>query len=214
MKLTENARVTQGVIQAIGEVERNGEAGVTVSTSQGIVRARLAFSCLVQPVCGDIVLLSYRDEQPFVLSILERRSEAPVEMRFEGSLNMVVSGDATVQAAGSAALEGAREARVRGKSLQLNGESVEITGDRISLVGRAFSWLADSFDSTARVVRQVADVFSVRARSHQRTVEDLELVRVGHLDLRAEHVANIHAEHAIVKSRELVKLDGKQIQVG
>lgn len=214
MNLTDNARVTQGVIQDIGEVERNGDTGVMVSTSQGIVSARLAFSCLVQPVCGDIVLLSFRDGMPFVLSILERGVAAPIEMRFAGSLSMMVAGDASLQASGSTAIGGGESASLKAREVRLSGESVEIAGDRVSMVGRAFSWLADTFESTARVMRQVSDVLSVRARSHQRQIEDLELVRVGHLDLRAEHILNIHAEHAIVKSRELVKLDGKQIQVG
>jgi len=214
MNLTENARVTQGIIQAIGEVEKNGEAGVMVSTAQGIVRARLAFSCLVQPAGGDIVLLSWRGTECFVLSILERHGAAPVEMRFEASLTMRVEGDARIEASGETLLGGGRSAALKAAAVEVSGTSVEINGERLSLIGRAFSWLADSLDGTARTIRQVSDVFSLRARSHTRQVEDMELVRVGHLDLRADKILNVNAEHAIVKSRQLVKLDGKQIQVG
>ena len=76
------------------------------------------------------------------------------------------------------------------------------------------TWIADSLDATARAIRQVADTLSVRARSHTRQVEDMELVRVGHMDVRAEQILHMNAEHAMLKSRQLVKLDGKQIQVG
>ncbi|MCB1905924.1 MAG: DUF3540 domain-containing protein [Rhodocyclaceae bacterium] len=214
MSLTENSRVTQGIIQGVGEVEKNGEAGVMVSTPHGIVRARLAFSCLVQPVGGDIVLLSWRGAECFVLSILERHSEAPVEMRFDRSLSMRVDGDSTIEASGGTQLGGGRSVALKAAAVEVSGTAVEINGERLSLVGRAVNWLADTVDGTARVIRQVSDVFALRARSHTRQVEDMELVRVGHLDLRADKILNVNAEHAIVKSRQLVKLDGKQIQVG
>lgn len=214
MNVTEQAGVTQGVIQAIGEVEKHGETGVTVSTPNGMLIARLAFSCLVRPACGDIVLLSCREGEVFVLSILERRSEAPIEIHFAGSLHMAVAGDATLQASGAMLLGGGVSASLAATRVELAGTDVDISGERISLVGRACAWVADTLDSTARVVRHVADVLSVRARSHQRRIDDLELVRVGHLDMRADQIMNLAAEHAIVKSRELVKLDGKQIQVG
>lgn len=214
MKISEQADVTQGVIQAVGEVEASGEAGVTVSTAQGILRARLAFSCLVQPVTGDIVLLSRRGAEAYVLSVLERCGAAPVEVRLDRSLQLSVAGDAELLACGSARLGGGRSAALEADQVTLRGEAVDIAGDRITLVGRACSWLADTLEGTARVITQIAERLSVRARSHHRQVEELELVRVGHLDLRAEQLLNVNAGQAIVKSRELVKVDGKQIQLG
>ncbi len=214
MNATENARVTEGVIQAIGEVEKHGDAGVVVSTPQGILKARLAFSCLVQPTCGDIVLLSCRSGENYVLSVLERLSDAPVTMRFAGSLHMHVAGDATIAAEGETVVGGGQSARLKARHVEVSGEAVEINGDRLSLAGRAVTWIADSLDATARAIRQVADTLSVRARSHTRQVEDMELVRVGHMDLRADKILHMNAEHAMLKSRQLVKLDGKQIQVG
>lgn len=214
MNLTANALVTEGIIQQIGEVEKSGEAGVMVSTGAGIVRARLAFSCLVQPVCGDVVLLSRRDDACFVLSILERRSDAPVEMRIAGSLAIDVAGNATLQARGTTRVAGGEAAELTAAKVDIAGHDVEVSGERLNLIGKAFNWFADTVDGTARVIRQVSDVFALRARSHSRQVEDMELVRVGHLDLRADKILNMNAEHAIVKSRELVKFDGKQIQVG
>ncbi|MCB1915712.1 MAG: DUF3540 domain-containing protein [Rhodocyclaceae bacterium] len=214
MNHTENAQVTEGIIQQVGEVEKSGEAGVMVSTPQGIVRARLAFSCLVQPACGDIVLLSRRETDCYVLSILERHSDAPVEMRVGRSLAIEVEGDASLRARGTAEFGGDSGAALKGDSVAVVGREVEISGERVNLIGKALHWFADSIDTTARMIRQVSDAFSLRARSHARQVEDMELVRVGHLDLRADKILNMNAEHAIVKSRELVKFDGKQIQVG
>lgn len=191
--------VTQAVVQAMGEVERNRDGHVVVSTGQGLLQARLAVSCLVQPECGDTVLVALRGRQAYVLAVLERTGDAPVAMQLPRSASLAVQGDLRLQATGTVSLQ---------------GEAVEAVAQRISLVGKAVHWLADTLESTANRIKQVADLWTVQAKSHHRHVEDMEMVRAGHIDMRAEQVMHLNAEHAVVKSRELVKIDGKQIQVG
>jgi hypothetical protein len=191
--------VTQAVVQAMGEVERNRGGHVVVSTGQGLLQARLAVSCLVQPECGDTVLVALRGGQAYVLAVLERSSDAPVAMQLPRSASLTVQGDLRLQATGTVSLQ---------------GEAVEAVAQRISLVGKAVHWLADTLESTASRIKQVAELWTVQARSHHRHIEDMEMVRAGHIDVRAEQVMHLNAEHTVVKSRELVKIDGKQIQVG
>lgn len=209
-----SAELTQGIIQQIGEIERNDGARVVVSTPQGMRHARVALSCLVQPACGDIVLVAMRDPQVFVLAVLERTAGTSIDLNFQASVAMSVCGDLTLSAVGRTSVFGGEEVRVSAPSVGLSGESVEIAGQRVSIVGKVCYWLADTLESTARVIKQAAELWSVHARAHQRQVDDMELVRVGHMDLRAEHVVNIGSTHTIMKSRELTKIDGKQIQMG
>jgi hypothetical protein len=208
------AALSRAVIQAMGEVERNDGMTVVVSTPDGLQHARLAVSCLVQPVCGDIVLVARHASELYVLAVLERHVDAKTEMRFARSVNMVVDGDLTLSATGRAAFAGGQEASIGAKKVSVSGDEVELTGRRISIVGQAFQWIADTLESTARLVKQVADVWTARARTHHRQVDEIEIVRAGHMDLRAEHVINVGSTHTIMKSRELTKIDGKQIQVG
>ena len=191
--------VTQAVVQSMGEVERNRDGHVVVSTGHGLLQARLAVSCLVQPECGDTVLVALRGRQAYVLAVLERSSDAPVAMQLPRSASLSVQGDLRLQASGTVSLQ---------------GETVEAVAQRISLVGKAVHWLADTLESTAHRIKQVADLWTVQAKSHHRHVEDMEMVRAGHIDVRAEQVMHLNAGHTVVKSRELVKIDGKQIQVG
>ncbi|MCW7540759.1 DUF3540 domain-containing protein [Aquabacterium sp. A7-Y] len=191
--------VTQAVVQALGEVERSRDGVVVVSSERGLLQARLAVSCLVQPECGDTVLVALRGPQAYVLAVLERASEAPLAMVLPCSASLSVQGDLRLQARGA---------------ISLQGEAVEAVAGRISLVGQAVHWLADTLESTAARMKQVAGLWTVQVKSHHRHVEDMEMVRAGHVDLRAEEVLHLNAGHTVMKSRELVKIDGKQIQVG
>ncbi|MCM5680918.1 DUF3540 domain-containing protein [Schlegelella sp. S2-27] len=191
--------VTQAIVQAMGEVERNREGHVAVSTGQGLLQARLAVSCLVQPECGDTVLVALRGRQAFVLAVLERASDVPIAMQLPRSASLSVQGDLRLEATGT---------------VSLHGEAVEAVAQRISLVGKAVHWLADTLESTACRMKQIAELWTVQTKSHHRHVEDMEMVRAGHIDMRAEQVMHLNAEHTVMKSRELVKIDGKQIQVG
>jgi hypothetical protein len=182
----------------VGEVEHAADGALVVSTGGGLTRARLALSCLVQPACGDRVLLERCAGEAYVLAVLERRSPAPLVIELRRPLTLAVDGELALAA----------------HAVRVRGEAVEIAGGRVRLVATTLSWLAETLETAARLVTQVAERWSTRARSHDRHVEELELARVGHLDLRAEHLINVTATHTILSSRELAKIDGRQIQVG
>ena len=181
-----------------GEVERVDATTAVVSTHDGLVRARIALSCLVRPEPGDRVKVERCGDVEYVMAVLERDSIAPIVVNVARGVTISVDGELTLEA----------------RRLSLRGEAIDIAGERVDVVARALRWVADTLDSSARLVSQVSDRWSTRARSHDRQVEDLELVRVGHLDLRAEHLMQLRAQHTIMQSRELTKIDAKQIQVG
>jgi len=47
-----------------------------------------------------------------------------------------------------------------------------------------------------------------------RTVEDIDQLKAKKIDYAAETTMALRAEHAVVHAEELVKVDGKQIQMG
>jgi hypothetical protein len=60
----------------------------------------------------------------------------------------------------------------------------------------------------------VAGRISQRAQRVYRTVEDLEHLRVGQLDISAKKNLRMHAENALLTALSLVKVDGEQIHMG
>ena len=208
------AELTLTVNMQVGEVKKREADRVLVATAEGMVSAQAAVSCLVRPECGDRVMLASHGAERYVLAVLERAAEAPSVLCFPHGVEVQVYGDLSLSATGRAAMQGEAEVRLCGDRVEVSGTAVAITGQKVSIVGEICQWLADNLESTARLIKQVADSWSTHSRIHQRQVDDIELVRAGNVDMRVEHVVNVGATHTIVKSRELTKLDGKLIQVG
>lgn len=209
------AEFEQGFIQDLGEVERSeSDRIVVVSTSKGIVRAQIAFSCLVLPACGDTVLLSRRKDVNYVLAILERHKESPVEIGLKGKVSFEVQGDLSLRATNNIELDSGSCTRLNSRDVEICGETIQLAGTKVSVTARALNWLADTLESTARIIKQTSELWSAHAQTHTRQVDEMELVRAGNIDLSAKELINVGAGHMIMKSRELTKIDGKQIQVG
>jgi Protein of unknown function (DUF3540) len=189
---------TQAIVQKIGEVEQTRAEAVTISTPGGIRKAQLALSCLMQPVAGDTVLIAVHGDSAYVLSVLARACEAPIVLRLARSTELAVDGDL----------------RLNANLIGIQAPAIEMSADTLTLLSRAARWMSDTLDTTAKRINQISETFNLHARGYQRHIEDMELARVGHMDLRAKEVLNMHARHAMLKSTELVKIDGKQIQVG
>ncbi len=189
---------TQAIVHEVGEVEQARTEAVTISTPGGIRKAQLALSCLVQPVAGDTVLIAAHGDNIYVLSVLARACEAPIALRLSRSTELAVNGDL----------------RLKAHLVRLQATDIEMTADALTLLSRAARWMTDTLDTSAKRIRQISETFSLHAKGYQRHIEDMELARVGHMDLRAREIPNMHAKHAVLKSTELVKIDGKQIQVG
>ncbi|MCW7541344.1 DUF3540 domain-containing protein [Aquabacterium sp. A7-Y] len=211
--------LTQGVIQQVGEVERVSESEpaqcrVTVSTPAGLRQAGLATSCLTVPAPGDVVLLAGWDEQLYVLAVLARGSAEPLVLRTERDTTWVVQGGLAVQASGAVDLASAGQLRLGADRLRLEAEQVDLLTGRLGIVSRVAQWVAEVLETTATSLRQVSRTHTLQAQGYHRQVDELESARVGHVDLRAREMLNIQAQHTVIKSRELVKIDGKQIQVG
>jgi hypothetical protein len=192
------SRLMQAVVQHAGEVERVFDGTVVLSTAAGIQQATVALSCLVQPAIGDVVLVAPQDEQLYVLAVLHRSGSAPIQMRFQR--------DTQLQVAGALAIESS--------NMKLAAKTMEISAVDLNVWTRTANWVAEVFDCAARNLRQVAQSASLRTKAYQRHVEGMEVVRTGHLDMQAEQLMHLRASNTVVKAKELVKVDGKLIQVG
>jgi hypothetical protein len=64
------------------------------------------------------------------------------------------------------------------------------------------------------VFEVVADRIVQMARNALRLVEEIDQVRVGHLDCKATETVRIHGNHTVVTGKDLVKVDAAQIHMG
>lgn len=193
-----NSSITQGVIQKVGEVETAGDGRVIVSTNTGIVQARLALSCLAQPVAGDIVMLAQQNGQAWVLALLDRPTDQALVLQTDRVTRLVVQ----------------KSLEVETKTLCFKSTEIQIVTESLNLKARSVQWAAHVMEIVAERISQLSQNLSLYAKNYQRRIEEMELVRLGHLDQKVEGLAHLNAEHTVIKSKELVKIDGNQIQVG
>ncbi len=182
--------------QVSGHVVAVAGSGIVTEVDGLHVRARRAASCLLQPRPGDEVWVARLDDgRAYVLSILERSDTSSAELSIEG--------DVSFQAPSG------RLRMVASEGLEMiSPKAVSVTTSRFELVaGGARMLVAGALETVAECVVQ-------QAKRAYRTIDDIEQVRVGQLDISAKDTLRMHAKNALVTAMSLVKVDGKQIHMG
>ncbi len=167
------------------------EVGPTprVRIGDEVFEARRAKSCLVAPAQGDRVLCAIEPDAVFVLAVLTSDESATR-----------VGADSELSIEAPHVVIGARECTVAVDRLGFFGGLVNAHVNK-------FAVIADELDAIAERVSQ-------RAKRVFRMVEELDQLRAGTVDVRAENLASIRAENALISARVLAKIDGEQINLG
>ncbi|CAN5334779.1 hypothetical protein BH10PSE17_BH10PSE17_02010 [soil metagenome] len=179
------------------------------------VSALRAVSCLVALEPDDVVSV-IRDSKGthYVTAVLQRSSNSPLTLFSQRALSVRSASQLTIGADDSLELQADNLIRFRTSHLDaLVGRLSAITRSLAMTTGEA---LLNS--RAARICSTLIDIaaerIGVSARDSHRQISGSEQLRCQHFDLRAEQVAQIRAGSTLVKSRDLVKMDAKQIQIG
>jgi len=203
---TGSAQIEHGTIAAVTQ------GGVIVHSDTGVIAARVAVSCLLEPAAGDVVLLSRSPRASYVLGILERQTS-----------------DRRIQAAGALT--------IAAEDLHLSGtrQTTLDSRGRTSIASPELGFAADSttlhtadVNVTSDTAR--ADFGSVRLRSETmqvvagrivqcakqvlRRVEDVETLHVGQLVQRVRRNLFCRAHRVNMTSRKDMRIDGERIHMG
>lgn len=188
----ENSLVS-GVVRS-----RSGEA-LLVAGPFGLVRALRADGCLLRPEARDAVLLALLDNgEAWVISVLRRADAAA-----EGELSLP---DATRVRA--------RDMRLEADNLHLSGQTVDIRAGLLSLGGHL---LLQGFAVVRTVCRHLGERAlrrSGRYAALDEEVGDLAQRTAGRVRDEARTSYRLRAEHADIRAREQVDIDGRHIKVG
>lgn len=178
----------------------------------GCVRAA---SCLLEPVVGDRVVVFREGVEAWVLAVLERPAETLSEVVLEGDATLRSrAGTVTVSAPRGVRLESPEEIRAVSGRFRLVSQRAEIAVATILATGKAIEAEVQQLRTHASRVDQVIGNLTQHIRTAIRRVEDVDLVRAGRVDYRADHVMALHGESAVVTARDVAKVDGQQIQLG
>jgi Protein of unknown function (DUF3540) len=199
----------------VTEVISADRQGISLATGDGdCVDGRRALSCLVVPRAGDIVgVLKDHEGRHYITAILER--DEPGEVEIFSQRPVTIRSDAGVKVAAATDLELEAGARIG-----IRATVVEAVVGRLSAVAKALCVTSGEALLRTRLGTMCAELLDVSARrigvtaehSH-RQIEGTEQVRCRHFDLRSD-VAHVQAQTALVKAKDLVKMDAAQIQIG
>ena len=205
-----------------GEAVQNGRV-VSVSGKKAVVEmsgvtlpAQMAFSCLVQPIPGDLVLCTQNESGVYyILGIIERPGKQDMMLCFpadatmhaeEGALNMV-SGKSVTLVSGNRlncfskqAVHKSREAVVDFDELTARGTNLQANFKTIHLISRMVNTMA----------RQVIQ----KVKNYIRHTEDYDQVKAGQMCRKTDGLYSMDSKHTVMVSRKGTKIDGEQIYMG
>ena len=209
-------RIASAPIHTMGQVVGPATRGYTVRTDDDLVAARRAASCLLEPEPGDVVLLSGQSvDEAYIIAVLERAGGGPACLTFNGDTVLSVSNGAlSLAAEGGMTLSTPGDMTVSSDGLTLRGRQATVLLQRLVAVGQEVSASVGRMKLVGNLLESVVERVRQSARHSLRTVEDLDQVRSGTVDYRADQLMSLRGANVVATARELVKLDGQQIHVG
>jgi len=212
------APVTPGPVHLLGHVTAiapDGQIGVEDESGTAWT-CRRAASCLLQPQPGDTVMISGPDRLRVWLIAVVEQADATAS-RIDAPGNVVLA-----SATGSVSIESASDVRLRAVGAvdmqaaqwKLEADLAQCRVDEMHYTGRQADATVGHTRIFGKVFETVADRVMQMARSAFRIVDETEQVRVGQMDVEAEHSVRIHGQHTLVTGTDLVKVDASQIHMG
>jgi hypothetical protein len=197
-----------------GTVERT-DAPMTVRLASGCYPARRAKSCLVAPEAGDRVLCAVAPDAVFVLAVLGGEEGAATRITADGELKLQAPhGRISLCSAEGVELVSTKEVALSGASIHLRAQSGSVAIEEFGFFGRLVRAEVSKVAIVAQEIDSRLERLVQRAKRVFRFVEEIEQVRAGTVDVRAENLAAIRAENTVVSARVLAKIDGAQVHIG
>jgi len=215
VRLDEYQGCTATMSQHMAEVvQRQGDAWLLQGAGSRLL-ARQATSCLVTPVQGDRVLVATCGDEAWVLAVLEREAGAPVAFEVEGDLSIgSARGKVSVAGQDGLNLASAGPIAMESPSFYLTTRLAEAVTERLSWVGDRLDARFDGVRFVGRLFDGIVERFSRKARRSYRSIEEVDQVRSGQIDYRADSSLTLKGQNVLAKARELAKIDGGQIHLG
>jgi hypothetical protein len=158
-----------------------------------------AFSCLVEPSPGDLVLVGHAEGETFILAVLARRGDAPMRVALPGGATIAAPDGRLSLDAGTLAL--------RADATDITTGSLDVTAARTDASLGRIALLAQTIDTLAqRIVG--------RFRRSIRIVEESETLRARDIEQRASNHMHLRGDAVTMQGSALVKLRGDQIHLG
>jgi len=187
----------------------------TVAAESGIVAAKRSFSCLVEPLPGDTVLVSRAASGCYILAILERHGDQHACLAFEGDADLrLKQGRLRVAAQEGIDLVTAKDTALFSPELSINSVQAEVNIQHLSFFGTFLQGQIERIKLIGQACDSIFERVSQRVKRSYRWVEELDQLKAGQLNYLVKKLMSLRGKYSVLTAEEDVRIDGDKILMG
>jgi hypothetical protein len=173
------------------------------------LRAVRAESCLIEPECGDTVLVAAggANAMSYVLAVLARAQRSAASLVLPGDVSLHTDDGALRVEAASVDVKAER-------SLTMQAPDIAMTGARGALKFQRVDAAVGTLSTVAQQVTSTVGRLIQRARDSVRWIENADETRAGRVRMQVEERMHVSARHATILAEGQVKIDADKIDLG
>jgi hypothetical protein len=178
------------------------------------LKAKTAFSCLVKPEPGDLVVCSFSSQGCYILGIIERPENQQMDLVFPADVNLQAgSGKLGFFARDSITQVTNGQHTVIAKNSLVSAQAAQFTIDQVTARG---SNLVSSYTNIT-VIGQAIDTMVKRliqrVKTYIRHAEDYDQVKAGNMTRDVKGLYSLDTCYTVMVSKKDTKIDGERIHM-
>jgi hypothetical protein len=187
----------------------------TVAAESAVVAAKRSFSCLVEPLPGDMVLVSRAASACYILAILERHGDQHACLAFEGDADLrVKQGRLRVAAQEGIDLVTAKDTALFSPQLSINSVQAEVSIQHLSFFGTFLQGQIERIKLIGQTCDSIFERVSQRVKRSYRWVDELDQLKAGQLNYLVKKLMSLRGKYSVLTAEEDVRIDGDKILMG
>ena len=186
-----------------------------IDTGAGVVNARIAFSCLVAPVAGDVVLANHAVNDYYVLAVLERPAEQDMTLAFPANVKMqAVDGQLDLIATKNINLLTCAETNMTSAKLNMISGNMDVTTGKLTSRTQEVESHSQNVRLYTNMLSTVAKQITQKTEILVRWVEAVETLNIGNLIQNVRKNYTSHSDQAVITASKDMRIDGERIHMG
>jgi len=196
-------------------VQGGSEHNFMVLSSLGVLRASVAFSCLVVPREGDRVLLSRCNNENHILAIIERPDVSDMAISFPGNVAMQAkSGSISMVAQHKLSLTSAKQTQITSTELAINTMKTNVLSQELLVKGDKVTSEWRQINVIAKVFHFLTDTLTQHIKNSFKVVEGVDQLKSLNYMQTVDKTLSIRSRDAVITARKDIKIDGERIHMG
>ena len=186
-----------------------------VLSERGVFRANKAYSCLVQPLPGDKVLISSNGNEHYVLAIIERPETNNMTLAFPGDVALEAKvGAINLISSEQISLTSASKTQLTSSEIGVTTAKMNIQANECSVMGDKAVSRWREINAFSSAMNLVTERLTQRIKNSFKTVEGLDQQTSLNFLQTIGKTLSIRSRDAVITARKDVKIDGERIHMG